>query len=71
MRTCNYTYCNNSLEDNRTNKKFCCDNHRKMEGTLIKRHLKKKKEVANILLQYDKLKIDDSLLELYKKIYNK
>lgn len=69
IRRCEYTHCNKCLEDRRPNVKFCSDNHRKMEGVLKKRELKKKKNLVNLLIQAEKMNISNEELELYKKIF--
>ena len=69
IRRCQYTHCNKCLEDQRPNKKFCCDNHRKMEGVLNKRELSKKKKIVNFIIEAEKLNMNNDELELYKKIF--
>lgn len=69
IRRCEYTHCNKCLEDRRPNVKFCCDNHRKMESVLKKRELKRKKNLVNLLIEAEKMKISNEELELYKKIF--
>lgn len=69
IKRCEYRNCVNIVSE-KTNKKFCCDNCRKMEFSYVKRdRLRKKKEKRHIYELLEQVKVDSVILELYKKIY--
>ncbi len=71
IKRCEYRHCNLVVVGNKK-RKFCCDNHRKMEFTYIKRELqglKKKSKIYNDLIQEAESNKDSSMIELYKLIY--
>lgn len=71
MRKCNYRNCGCEIGDSvRIDSKYCSISCRDKERTYIKREnrrVKKEKElIVNIL---NEVKVDNNVLELYKKIY--
>jgi len=70
IRRCKYTHCNKCLEGERTNKRFCSDNHRKMEGILKSRYKKKRKKLVEMLIKAKELSEQpESIIGLFDKIY--
>lgn len=70
IRRCQYTHCNKCIDDQRPNKKFCCDNHRKMEGVLNKREKAKRKKLVEIIIKAKELSEQpDTIIGLFEKIY--
>jgi hypothetical protein len=70
IRRCEYTHCNKCLENQRPNKKFCSDNHRKMEGILKKRELEKRKKLVEMLIKAKELaEQPQTIVGLFEKIY--
>lgn len=68
IKRCTYRNCTHTVEG-KSNKKFCCDNHRKMEYTYIKRDRWERKKIAKMI--FDASQIDNTkILDLYKMIYN-
>ena len=69
MKTCQYRNCNKQFEGPST-KKFCCNNHRKMEFTFESRDKKRlsteKKRIRSIISM---AAIDQKTIDLYKKLY--
>jgi hypothetical protein len=73
IKRCCYRNCNKVVDD-KTNKKYCSDSHRKMESVYVLREkksiLKEKNRIKEILLTF-KNGYDEQTFELYKKIFNK
>ena len=70
IRRCQYTHCNKCLEDQGPKKKFCSDNHRKMEVILNKTEKVKRKKLVEMLIKAKELSEQpETIIGLFEKIY--
>ena len=67
-KTCEYRNCEQSV-GSKPNKKFCCDNHRKMESTYKKREKNEKIKLVKLLKEAYTIYQNKDVLDIYKKIY--
>jgi hypothetical protein len=69
IKRCSYRNCNKAIDD-RANKKFCCDSHRKQENTYLSRENKRKKKFVEMLIKAKELtEQPQTIIGLFEKIY--
>ena len=71
IKRCQYRNCVKTV-NSRTNKKYCCESHRKQENTYLSRERKSRKKLVDMLIKAKELSEQPTtIIGLFEKIYKK